>query len=351
MYAFLGRLGVQSKEEFFHCEVVSMIAFTRWFSALLVVVLLPVSASAQTPSGRDVGAGATVTGLGAEPEAAGPRVAVVARGVQPGEVVRVDVTCPCGTTLPRVSFRGSDIPLFPVSSEGTTMWQGLVGLDLDTAPGVYPLAVHDVEQYGPPPTVDLHLVAKAFATRRLRVAPAFVDPPAAEVERLLREAKVLEALFASVTPLLWDGPFIAPVATRATSNFGTRSVFNGQPRSPHGGVDFSGSVGTPVVAPGAGRIVLAEDLFFTGNTVVIDHGFGLVSLLAHLSAMTVAQGDLVARATVVGRVGATGRVTGPHLHWTIRLNGARVDPLSLLFATQADGTEGPPVAGQARPVR
>jgi murein DD-endopeptidase MepM/ murein hydrolase activator NlpD len=93
------------------------------------------------------------------------------------------------------------------------------------------------------------------------------------------------------------------------------------------------------VAPGTGRIVLADDLFFTGKTVVIDHGLGLFSLLAHLSVVTVAQDDVVERGVLVGRVGATGRATGPHLHWSVRLNGARVDPLSLLFATHAGGTD------------
>ncbi len=118
------------------------------------------------------------------------------------------------------------------------------------------------------------------------------------------------------------------------SNFGLRSVFNGQPRSPHAGVDFAAPTGTSVRAPGAVRVVIADDLFFTGNTVVIDHGFGLFSFLAHLSAIDVARDEVVARGAPVGMVGATGRVTGPHLHWSVRLNGARVDPLSLVAVTE-----------------
>jgi len=120
-----------------------------------------------------------------------------------------------------------------------------------------------------------------------------------------------------------------------SGGFGTRSVFNGQPRSPHSGVDFGSKAGTPVVAPAGGVVTLAEPLFFTGSTVVIDHGLGLYSLLAHLSTFAVKEGERVRRGQVVGFAGATGRVTGPHLHWSVRLNGARVDPLSLIALTNA----------------
>jgi murein DD-endopeptidase MepM/ murein hydrolase activator NlpD len=107
-------------------------------------------------------------------------------------------------------------------------------------------------------------------------------------------------------------------------------VFNGQARSPHSGADFLSPAGTPVTAPSAGRVLLAGDLYYTGGSVVIDHGAGLVSLFAHLSSVDVKTGDLIAGGQPIGKVGATGRVTGAHLHWTLRANGTRVDPLSLL---------------------
>jgi murein DD-endopeptidase MepM/ murein hydrolase activator NlpD len=102
------------------------------------------------------------------------------------------------------------------------------------------------------------------------------------------------------------------------------------PRSPHGGADFPSASGTPIVAPNGGRVVLAKNLYFTGNTVVLDHGLGLLSLLAHMSAIDVKEGDVVTAGKVVGKVGATGRVTGPHLHWAVRLGGARIDPVAVL---------------------
>jgi murein DD-endopeptidase MepM/ murein hydrolase activator NlpD len=228
---------------------------------------------------------------------------------------------------------GSNVPL-TLSPDGT-LWQGLVGIDLNVAPGTYPLTV---EVPGRQPMLAgetaLRVEPHRFATRTLRVAPEFVDPPPAVVDRILAEAAKLEALFKVVTPRAWSDPFALPLSTRPpTPNFGSRSVFNGQARAPHAGVDFSSPAGTPVVAPGGGTVVLAMDLYFTGQTVIIDHGGGLYSLFAHLSSMAVGAGDAVARGDSVGQVGSTGRATGPHLHWAVRLNGARVDPLSLRVAT------------------
>ena len=126
-----------------------------------------------------------------------------------------------------------------------------------------------------------------------------------------------------------------PVPDAANSSFGTRSIYNGEARSPHGGTDFLSPAGRPIKAPNAGRVVLAAPLYFTGGTVVIDHGLGMFSLFAHLSTIGVREGQVVKTGDVIGEVGATGRVTGPHLHWAVRLGGARVDPLSLIAALAA----------------
>ena len=179
-------------------------------------------------------------------------------------------------------------------------------------------------------TSPLTLIPRHFPTRRLTVATRFVDPSPEELDRIQRDAARLETLFRTVTVPDRIETFVAPLPGAPGSNFGSRSVFNGEARAPHAGADFRGAAGTPIAAPGAGRVVLAEELFFTGQTVVIDHGLGLYSLLAHLSRIDVTPGQAVARGDVVGLLGATGRVTGPHLHWTVRLNGARVDPLRLV---------------------
>ena len=178
---------------------------------------------------------------------------------------------------------------------------------------------------------DLVVKPRTFRTRRLTVNEAFVTPPPSEQDRIEEEAALLAAVWRSPAgERLWTGEFVRPVPGVANSAFGTRSVYNGKPRTPHGGADFLSPGGTPVHAPNAGRIAVARALYFTGNTVVIDHGLGLFSMLAHLSAIDVQEGDVVAAGEVVGQVGATGRVTGPHLHWAVRANDARVDPLSLL---------------------
>ena len=272
--------------------------------------------------------------MGGAQEANPLRAAVSGRAIQPGEVVRLDVRCDCQASGATATVFGRDVPLFRAGKAGA--WQGLIGIDLDTAPATYPIAVV-ADQDGRAPlatTRELAVAAKSFPERHLRVAPRFVNPPEAEIERIQDEARRLEATFETLTrPRRWDGPFQAPTGAPASGNFGARSLFNGQARSPHSGVDFRAAAGTPVAAPGAGVVAIAESLFFAGNTVVIDHGLGLYSLLAHLSTFAVKAGDRVRRGQVVGTVGATGRATGPHLHWSVRLNGARVDPLSLVAAT------------------
>jgi len=261
-------------------------------------------------------------------------VGLAGRAMQPGEVVRVDVTCACGTDNPHATAFDRAIPLTP--SPDRTSWQGFIGIDVDAAPGRYPVVVEvSGRQPGLDRTTLLQVRPKQFASRALRVAPEFVDPPAPILDRIVSEAALLDRVFSQLTPRAWDRAFALPLKTRPTPNFGSRRVFNGQPRNPHAGVDFSSPAGTVVTAPAAGTVALAADLFFTGQTVVVDHGAGVYSLFAHLSSMDVGAGQVVAGGARLGRVGATGRATGPHLHWGVRLNGARVDPLSLIFATQA----------------
>jgi murein DD-endopeptidase MepM/ murein hydrolase activator NlpD len=252
---------------------------------------------------------------------------------QPGDVVRLDVACACEASAASAAAFGRDVPLFRAGDE----WHALIGIDLDVRPGTYPVAVtlhHDGGSLTKT-THNLVVVNKQFPTRRLTVEPAFVEPPQSELARIEKEAIDLQTLYADARrPRQWDGAFAAPVDARPNSNFGSRSVFNGQARNPHAGTDFAAGTGTPVVAPAAGIVVLSASLYFTGNTVVIDHGLGLYSVLAHLSEFAVKQGDRVERGDRVGLVGATGRVTAPHLHWSVRLNSARVDPLSLMSVTK-----------------
>lgn len=290
-------------------------------------------------------AGAVLSAQPAPPQIV---VTAAARSIRPGEIVVLTIVT--GTPRPSVRVRAFEKELLPFAVDPRT-WRVVVGIDLATAPGKYPV---DVDAgAGAPEDRATHVLVvrpRAFPTRTIRVAEGFVNPPPDTLARIQQEARELEQLWRSSVPArLWDGPFVRPVADPANSAFGARSIFNGQPRSPHGGADFLSPAGRPVKAPNAGRIALARDLYFTGNTVVIDHGLGLFSLFAHLSAVDVDAGAPVATGDVVGRVGATGRVSGPHLHWTVRAGGARVDPLSLLAVLGKKPK--PKATGSLRPPR
>jgi len=257
-------------------------------------------------------------------------VAAKSRAVQPGELVVLTITASVDLDRVRVRAFGRDVAAFPAASASGTEWQALVGIDLDVKAGTYPVAI-DADAGRLRTTYELMVMSKRFPTRRLTVDESFVNPPPSEQARIEQEAKLINDVYRAPAPeRLWNGPFVRPVAEAANSRFGTRSIFNGVPRSPHGGADFLSPAGTPIHAPNSGRIVVARPLYFSGNTVIIDHGLGVFSLLAHMAEMDVHEGDRVSAGQVVGRVGATGRVTGPHLHWAVRANAARVDPISLL---------------------
>jgi murein DD-endopeptidase MepM/ murein hydrolase activator NlpD len=274
-------------------------------------------------------AAAAVLALAVQTTAPALSVVETARAVQPGELIVL--TARSSAAVTDLHVQAFDRAHDPFRIDDHT-WRVLVGIDLDVEPGAYPVTIDAETASGPIQTIhELHVTDKTFRTRRLRVAEGYVNPPPETLRRIEDEAARLERLWAeSAGVRLWTTPFIRPVPQRANSAFGTRSIFNGQPRSPHGGADFPSPAGAPVKAPGAGRVVLADNLYYTGATVVIDHGLGLVSLFAHLSKINVRTGDSVDAGTMLGLVGATGRVTGPHLHWTVRAAGARVDPLSLL---------------------
>ena len=252
-----------------------------------------------------------------------------ARSVRPGELVVLTVrgAVPISEFHARAFDR--DQPAFAVDAR---TWRVLIGIDLETTPRTYPVEIVANPQASPlHGTHSLVVVARQFRTRKLTVDPAFVNPPQEALERIARESAELNGVWSrSAATRLWSGAFVRPVPDEANSAFGTRSILNGEARSPHSGADFNSAAGTPIQAPNAGRVVLAGELYYTGNTVVVDHGLTLFSLFAHLSEIGVKVGDTVAGGDVIGKVGATGRVTGPHLHWTVRINGARIDPLSLL---------------------
>jgi hypothetical protein len=279
-------------------------------------------------------AASAVLSAGQATPARPPRLEVnhSARALVPGEAVLLTFTATTGT-LTAVRGTAFGQPFIAYQDGPVGAWRALVGIDLAARPG--PAAV-DVEArladgVSLAARLPLKVGPKTFATRRLVVAPEFVTPPPAEQARIDRERLLLNRILSAISPRhLWGDGFARPVDGEVISVFGVRSVFNGEARAPHRGVDFRGSTGTPVRAPARGVVVLAEPLYFSGSTVVLDHGLGVFSMLAHLSRIDVKPGSLVVGGDVIGAVGATGRVTGPHLHWTLRIGPAAVDPLSAI---------------------
>ena len=257
------------------------------------------------------------------------QIAAPAQASRQGDVIVLTATTSQPVDQMRAHGFDRDLATFRV---GPTTWQTLVGVDIDTTPGVYTVSFEATSASGATTAVtEVTVATREFGRRVLTVDPAFVNPPPPVLARITREAHELEQLWMHTEPRrLWSGRFTTPVPGRVNGAFGSRSVFNGEARQPHGGADFLSPTGTPIHAPNSGRVLLARDLYFTGNTVVIDHGLGIFSLLAHLSVVAVREGQMVTRGDIIGQVGATGRVTGAHLHWAVRMNGARVDPVAVL---------------------
>jgi len=180
-------------------------------------------------------------------------------------------------------------------------------------------------------TVDLDIAARLWDQNSLSVAPRYSSPPPEVQERIARDQKHLRAILDQASSeWLLDGDFESPRPFTVTAEFGQERVFNGETQSRHTGVDLKGQVGNPVRAAGRGRVVLAEELYYSGNGVILDHGLGVYTGYFHLSETLVSVGDLVEKGDLIGRAGATGRVTGPHLHWSLWVDGAGQDAGSLL---------------------
>ncbi len=248
-----------------------------------------------------------------------------------GGVVLLELETEAAAGEPAATWQGKAIGFWRDEAQGP--WRTLVGVDLAQRPGDARVLVQ--RGLDRPCTVVLSIKAVAFPEEHLQLPQRFVELSPQDQARAARETARLKALFQAVTTeRLWHGPFRIPLDdARPSSSFGRRRILNGQPRSPHTGVDLGAPEGTPVHAMQRGRVVLDEDLFFSGRTILLDHGLGLFSFYGHLSESRVQPGRVVDAGEVIGLVGATGRVTAPHLHWAVQLGNARVDGLDLVRVT------------------
>lgn len=209
----------------------------------------------------------------------------------------------------------------------------LLGLDVMTGPGQKNLEVKLWAKGQPVESlsITLEIAARDFPRRKLTVDQKYVSPPREVLTRIKREAELLALVYSTSSPdWLAEGPFILPCDGKLAPNFGQQRIYNNIPRSVHTGVDIAVPLGHPIKATNSGRVVLASALYYSGKTVIIDHGLGLFSSYSHLSKLLVRRGEAVRTGQVVGLAGSTGLSTGPHLHWAVRIYEARVDPLSLL---------------------
>lgn len=265
---------------------------------------------------------------------AGPVSAARAGGpaltVPQGGVGRVEVTIEPGDSAPWGSFRGRTVYFRP---EGGRRFAALVGVDMESPTGPAPMNVL-VRRGGRTrrlarPTVEV--TPGGFGVQHLTLPEGMVELDAPTLKRVAREKEQVADLWASGGhPPVWNGPWRMPVEGEVLNSFGKRRVINGQPRSPHNGEDIAAPEGTAVRAPNAGVVRLPGERFFGGNTVFLDHGGGLFTFYMHLSRIAVHDGQRVKRGDLLGKVGHSGRATGPHLHWGGRLNDARINPLGLV---------------------
>ena len=256
-------------------------------------------------------------------------ITVTPASVVAGSPELIRVAAP-GATMVTGEWLGHKIQFFE-SRDGKS-WLALAGVDVEAKPGASKLAVRvymgiDTADF----SREIDILPAHYRTTTLTVAPRFVEPSPDELKIIDTDKELKKRVFgASAAEALWHGSFRAPVRAAATDSFGTRRTFNGKLASIHKGMDYRARPGTVVRAANSGTVVLARKLYFEGNCVVIDHGLGLYTLSMHLSRMDVHEGERVATGERIGLSGATGRVTGPHLHWAVRWQGAYLDPAKLL---------------------
>ena len=259
-----------------------------------------------------------------------------------GEIAEIKVSAP-GVAAAEGRLGSEKIYFYPGDNG---VFAALVGADLETKPGPATILVSGTTQSGASwaTQIPLKIKSKAFKSESFSVAQEFDQLSPEVLERIRREQEQFARVFAvSAAQRLWARPFVGPLPKEITSPFGYRRVINGTPRAPHTGVDLKAAMETPVLAANHGRVVLLGDFFYSGKSLVVDHGSSLFTVYFHLSEFKAEQGSEVKKGDVIALSGMTGRVTGPHLHWGARMNGARIDPFQLIekLDGRADGTASP----------
>lgn len=278
-----------------------------------------------------------------------------------GQILVVKVPADETSLEARGTFRGRTVRFFrETGPDGQKEFVGLLGVDMEDKPGIHELAI-EIEQEGGDRrlTYRVEVLEEKFRVERLTLPKDKVDLDERSMQRWKAEQEQVKTALANDSPVrLWQSGFAEPVSGRRTGTFGSVRIMNGQARSPHNGEDIGAPIGTDVVVTNDGIVRLTVDHLFSGKGVYVDHGLGFYSMYFHLSEILVKEGDIVRAGQVIGKVGATGRATGPHLHWGVKLNGARVNPYALLelpfkgearSATMTSIPDSPSAAGEPAP--
>jgi len=264
----------------------------------------------------------------------GVTVELTCRAFEPGEVMVVAIKDDSNIKDAWIRFLKRRFRMG--KGETSSGLLAFIGFDLGLESGSYDMEIFIDKAPGEREYIkkQISVIAKEFPLRKLWVDEKFVTPPQEFHERIRREGEILKVIYGITTDQwLGEGFFVLPSSGKAMPNFGERRIFNNKPRSSHRGIDVIVPYGKPVKASNSGRVVLASDLYYAGKTVIIDHGMGVFTLYCHFSKIRAERGKLVKKGEIIGEIGATGRVTGPHLHWGVKVLGISVDPFSILSLT------------------
>lgn len=326
-------------------------SFRAWPCCLVALTLTLVSACASAANhSAETKAATQLIPQIVSAAAGGVRAEISTGEASNGHAIVLSVVLPSGIdpeTL-KASYLGTDLPFFEPTvpglqtvlkqsgetklAVGETIRQAFFGIPFEQKPGETKVLI---EAGAGAQTVKLELALKVvegdYVIESLKVNPSRVNPSKKSMPRILAEVREVGKIYRNVVRTRsWDGPFQFPIESAITSRYGNKRIYNGEMRNYHSGTDLRAPVGTPLRAAQGGTVVLAKNLYFSGNTVIIDHGFGFQTMYAHMSAFKVKKGQVVKMGDQLGLSGATGRVSGPHLHWTWILHKVKVDPMQAM---------------------
>jgi murein DD-endopeptidase MepM/ murein hydrolase activator NlpD len=251
--------------------------------------------------------------------------------IKQGDILLVTIKANPGAY--KISGTFLDKPIYFYADSNKNSYAALIGIDMNTEPNLYTLSLNLEDEKGKRIKKNYKIKVRPtkFGLQRLTLPKEMVELDEETLKRVrLEQEKIGKVWNIFTEEYLWEGNFISPAEGEVSSNFGLRRIINGEPKNPHNGIDFAAPEGAPVYAPNHGRVVFTDEQFFSGKSLVIDHGFGLFTMYFHLSEILVDDGEEIKRGQLIAKVGKSGRATGPHLHWGMRLNGAKVNPISIV---------------------